>query len=115
MRRKKIPPSMELFDKLIDFALEYPELAPDRVIVMSLSKKTLEKVLTPARMQLIRMIKDRKPRSVSQLAKIAGRPIQSVSRDLRILSFYGFLEFDRVKKQRIPKIEKDILIVPLTA
>lgn len=117
---KKIDMGNELLSQMIDFALKYPDLAPDRVAVISTSAKTLEKVLTPARLQLIRAIKAKGAkgagvRSVSQLARLTRRPIESVSRDLRILSFYGFLEFSREGKQRIPRITKDVLIVPLGA
>lgn len=112
---KKMNLGNKLISQMIDFALKYPDLAPDRVAVISASTKTFEKVLTPARLQLIRTIKSRNVRSVSQLARITRRPIESISRDLKILSFYGFLEFSREGKRRIPHITKDVLIVPLTA
>lgn len=112
---KKMDKGTELLSQMIDLALKYPDLVPDRVIVISASAKTLEKVLTPARLELIRAIKKRKTKSVTQLARLTHRPIESVSRDLKILNFYGFLEFLKEGKQRIPKVTKDVLIVPLGA
>lgn len=105
----------QMFRRMIDFALENPELAPSRVLVISLSKKSLEKILTPSRIELVRTIKEKKPKSVGSLAKLTRRPIESVSRDLRILENYGLLTFSRAGRGKIPEIEKDVLMIPLTA
>lgn len=77
--------------------------------------KNIEKILTPKRMELIRSIKGKKPKSIGDLSKRLKRPPESVSRDLRILHSYGFLEFIQIGKQKIPRITKDLLMVPLTA
>ncbi len=105
----------QMFSRMIDFALEKPELAPSRVLIISLSKKSLEKILTPGRMDLVRTIKEKKPKSVGALAKLTKRPVESVSRDLKILENYGLLTFTRSGKRKIPTIEKDVLMIPLTA
>ena len=102
-----------MISKMIDFALEKPELAPNRILVINLSKQTLEKVLTPARMDLIRAINSKNPNSVGELVKIVKRPKESVSRDLKILENYGLLSFVNSGRIRKPKIEKDVLMIPL--
>jgi predicted transcriptional regulator len=104
-----------MVSKMIDFALEKPELAPNRILVINLSKQTLEKVLTPARMDLIRAISAKKPNSVGELVKIVKRPKESVSRDLKILENYGLLSLVHAGRIRRPKIEKDVLMIPLKA
>ena len=104
-----------MVSKMIDFALEKPELAPSRVLVIRMSKKGLEKILTSSRMELVRTIKEKEPKSVGALAKLANRPVESVSRDLKILENYGLLTFTQVGRQKIPEIEKDVLMIPLTA
>ena len=101
--------------RMIDFALEKPELAPSRVLVISLGKKSLEKILTPSRMDLIRVVREKKPKSVGELAKLLNRPVESVSRDLRILENYGILTLVQMGKVKKPEIEKDVLMIPLTA
>jgi len=103
-----------LLSKMIDLSLDKPELVPSRVLVISLSKQTLEKVLTPSRMGLIRTVKKKNPKSVGELAKLVKRPVESVSRDLRILENFGILSFVRNGKKKMPGIEKDVLMVPLT-
>lgn len=104
-----------MVSRMIDFALEKPELAPSRVLVIRMSRKSLEKILTPGRMELTRAIIEKKPKSVGALAKLLGRPVESVSRDLKILENYGLLAFVQSGKQKIPEIEKDVLMIPLTA
>lgn len=105
----------QMVSRMIDFALEKPELAPNRLLVINLSRGSLEKILTPGRMELVRTIKENKPESVGKLARMVKRPVESVSRDLKILENYGLLAFVQVGRQKKPEIEKDILMVPLTA
>jgi len=104
-----------MVSRMIDFALEKPELAPSRMLIISLSKQSLEKVLTPSRMNLVRTIGEKKPKSVGELAKLVKRPIESVSRDLKILENYGVLSLVQVGRIKRPEIEKDVLMIPLTA
>ena len=105
--------SLQLFEKMIDFAVENPELSPDRILIINLKKKTFNKVLTPARMEIIKAIKETKPKTVMDLAGYLGRPLESVSRDLKILENYGILEFIRTGKTKMPKIEKEMILIPL--
>ncbi len=104
---------MKDFLKLIDSAIKNPELSPDRVLIVSGKMESYKKIITPSRIELIRTIKKRKPQTVGELSKEVKRPIESVSRDLRILSNYGFLEFARVGRKKVPEVKKDIVIIPL--
>lgn len=107
--------SLELFNRMIDYALEYPELSPDRVLIIDMDLDTWKSIVTPSRMELIRIIRDKKPKSVGELAKLSKRPVESVSRDIKILEVNGVLEIIRVGRFKKPVIEKDILVIPLTA
>lgn len=106
--------SIELFNKMIDFAVQNPEISPDRVLVINLKKETFNKILSPARMEIIRAVKEKKPKTIMDLAKSLGRPMESVSRDLRILENYGIMEYIRSGKTKKPKIEKEMILIPLT-
>jgi len=106
--------SVELFDKLLGSIIENPEITPDRVVILSLSKKKMSEILTPARIELIKIIKEKNPESVGELVKITKRPLESISRDMRILANYGILEFIQTGKIKKPIIEKDMILIPLT-
>lgn len=105
--------SVKLFGKLLDFAVENPEVSPDKLIIMDLKKETFNKLFTPSRIDIIYAIKEIKPETVNELAKYLKRPLESVSRDLRILESYGILEFVRSGKTKKPKIEKEMILIPL--
>jgi predicted transcriptional regulator len=110
-KNKKI---MEMFGKMVEEAIKNPESAPDKLVVISLSEEEKNRVLTPEKLRLIRIIKSGNPKNVKALAKLANRRVDAVSRDLKVLSFYGFLELLQVGKQKMPKIKKDVLMIPLT-
>jgi len=105
--------SMEFLDKMIDLALEHPELAPERVVVIDMEKKKLNELLSPSRLEIIETLKKKNPESVGELAKMLGRPIESVSKDLNILSNHGLLELVKVGRIKKPKLKKEMLIIPL--
>ena len=43
-----------MVSRMIDYALENPEKAPSKVLVISMSKKSLEKILTLARLKFLK-------------------------------------------------------------
>ena len=106
--------SLKLFMNIAKLSVEYPDLTPDRLLIIDLEKETLDRIFTQSRVELIRIIKNKKPNSVGELAEILGRPVESISRDLKILSNYGILELIQVGKTKRPVIEKDMLLIPLT-
>ena len=107
--------SVKLLDKMLEAAIRHPEITPDRVLIISMDKERMAGILTPARLQLIETIKQKQPESVGELCELTKRPIESVSRDLSVLNNYGILEFVQVGRIKRPVIEKDMLLVPLTA
>lgn len=106
--------SLELMNKMIDYALENPEASPDRILIIDMDKKTWENIITPSRIELIRIISQKNPKSVGELAKLVNRPVESISRDLKILENYEILELIQIGKMKKPVIKKDVLMVPLT-
>ena len=98
---------------LLRAMVEYPEITPNKILVMTMKKETLKNIFTPSRIEVIETIKSQKPKSVGELAKRLDRPVESVSRDLKILENYGILEFIQAGKQKTPTIEKEMLIMPL--
>jgi len=103
-----------MFGKMVEEAIKNPESVPDKLVVISLSEEEKNRVLTPEKLRLIRIIKNGNPKNVKELAKLANRRVDAVSRDLKVLSFYGFLELVQIGKQKMPRIKKDILMIPLT-
>lgn len=106
---KKGNMGIKLLDVFVRMQSEYPEFTPDRVLIIE--TRVLKDIITPARTELMEAIREKKPNSVGELAKLVNRPQESVSRDLTILNNYGVLDFVRIGKVRKPRIEKDIIAV----
>ena len=104
---------MKLTKRMIDYALEHPRSAPSSVLIVDLG--TLSKILTPAREELLKTITDKRPKTVGELVKEVGRPEESVSRDLRILRNYGFISFEKIGRQKTPKIDKEVMTMVMTS
>lgn len=56
--------------------------------------------LTPRRIQLLGLIKKRSPRSIYELAKLAGRAFSGVHLDVSTLAKHGLLKLDRPPHSR---------------
>lgn len=61
------------------------------------SLEAVRNFLTPKRLELLHLIKEKNPRSIYELAKISGRSFPSVLRDTELLTRHGLLKLPRVK------------------
>ncbi len=69
--------------------------------------KEMRKVLTEKRLELLKMIKDKKPASVYELAKIVDRDIKNVLEDLTYLKELGLVEITETRDKKIPHVDYD--------
>ena len=72
----------------------------ERIVLTSISD--LNKILTPARLRLIRTIKKKNPRSISVLAKLLDRDRANVYRDLKYLEGLGLILLEEHKMETTP-------------
>ncbi|MBC7345211.1 MAG: helix-turn-helix domain-containing protein, partial [Clostridia bacterium] len=52
--------------------------------------------------------------SISELAARLGRPIASVSRDIRILQAYGLVELRQEGRSKVPVLIPTHIVIPLS-
>ena len=57
--------------------------------------KTLRSILTPARVELMHVIRVRNPESIYELAKMTNRKWRAVANDIEILNTAGLVELDK--------------------
>ncbi|MBW6516901.1 MAG: ArsR family transcriptional regulator [ANME-2 cluster archaeon] len=87
--------------------------------IVSRTTEDIGKILTRERIRLLYIIREKKPESISELARILERKESNVHNDLTFLEGIGLLEIkkgkDHVKK--VPVVDYDALhiTVPLTA
>ena len=66
------------------------------------STEALIRLLTPDNRSLLRTIRDSKPQSVAELARLTNRAESNLLRTLGKLEAYGFLEMRLVDRRRVP-------------
>lgn len=66
------------------------------------STRSLAEVLSDDNRALLKVIQDTKPQSISSLADITGRKPGNLSRTLKTMSNYGFVEMKRENKHVRP-------------
>ena len=64
------------------------------------SLEAARKVLTPKRLQLLRVIRRDHPNSVYQLAQLVGRDFKNVHADVQALAAYGLVSLKRTQAGR---------------
>lgn len=98
--------------ELVNKAIEDPEGTPDRYSIVELSPELNCKVMTERRTQLLEELKDSPDvDSITELAEKVGRRLDAVSRDLRILENYGFIDLEKKGRKKAPKLITGRLIV----
>lgn len=66
------------------------------------SMKSLAEVLSDDNRALLHVMTEMKPQSISELAEATGRKPSNLSRTLKTMSNYGFVDLQRVKNQVRP-------------
>ena len=69
--------------------------------------KEMRKVLTEKRLELLKVIKDKKPASVYELSKMVNRDIKNVLQDLSYLQELGLVEITQTRDKKIPHVGYD--------
>lgn len=75
----------------------------------------LTRILTKERLRMIRIIHNKKPRSISELAKLLNRDRRNVVSDLNYLEGFGLVEIEEIEREKIytkiPSVNFDELLV----
>ncbi len=81
---------------------------------MSTTMDALSRLLSERNIALLQMIRDRRPRSVAELARISGRPKASLTLTLRRLEKFGMVAFKDVEgRRKVPTVVCDRLLLEL--
>ena len=71
---------------------------PRREDVYFASIEAARNLLTPTRLALLRVIRDKRPGSIYELAKLVGRDFKNVQGDLKLLEKYGLVRLNRGRR-----------------
>jgi predicted transcriptional regulator len=92
-------------------------VAPDEPKVWFASTESFAKVLSAGNRDLLRIIAEKAPGSLDELAALTGRAKSNLSRTLKTMAGYGLVRLERGERGRIaPKVLHDrvALELPLT-
>ncbi|OQZ02848.1 MAG: hypothetical protein B6D35_00415 [Candidatus Brocadia sp. UTAMX2] len=100
-------------DVLDDFvkageAIERGEEVKKEKAIYFESVKGFRKAITPKRIELLHLIKEKHPKSIQELARIARRDIKSIVTDMSILAELGLIDIKRKKdgrKESMPVVD----------
>ena len=123
MKVKNIILEVKPLKKSLDeFAETYEKIAKGAAVkkknVLSFdSVEVMRKILTPRRLELLRMIRYSKPKSIYGISKLVQRDAKSVNTDIKVLESLGMLESEKSKSKReiiTPRVNFDKIRVEIT-
>lgn len=88
-------------------AIERGEKAKKELGVYFTSFEAFRKALTPKRLELLHIIKTRKPASINELARMAKRDVKNIADDVNYLERIGLIEKKAADHKTAPVITYD--------
>ena len=106
----------EKWDRIMAYLnkmLETPDKYPDNALILSLSDEEMTHLFTKKRLELVRLIQNKKPNNATKLSELADRRLTAVMRDLELLEKFGIVELEKIGKNIKPKVTTEIIVLPL--
>lgn len=77
------------------------------------SVEAVVRLLTPENRELLALIRDRKPRSVADLARLSGRAQPNLTRTLAKLEAAGFIRMKTAGRRKAPSVAVTKIVVEI--
>ncbi len=71
------------------------------------SFEAFRKAMTPQRFALLKVIRDKQPESIKELAAITSRDMKNISEDVKILLDMDLIEMEKHGKNKAPRLHYD--------
>lgn len=88
-------------------AIERGEKVKKETGVYFTSIEAFRKALTPKRLELLHIIKTKRPSSINELARISKRDLKNVAEDVKYLAQIGLIEKKATRREIAPTIHYD--------
>ena len=92
--------------RMLDIARGKYKPSKDDPKIWFTSMKSVAEILSDKNIELLRMIAEKQPHSVSELAEESGRAVSNLSRTLKTLCLYGIVELKKIDSKRVQPIAK---------
>ena len=100
-----IMPEDKIRERMLAIARGEYKPKPSDPKIWFTSMRSLAEVLSDENRALLKIIQDRQPESISGLAELTGRKQSNLSRTLKTMSQYGFVEMVRESRQVKPVVK----------
>jgi predicted transcriptional regulator len=110
---KSLDTALDEFAAVCDAVVEGKPVAPRPAEFNFTSLEAFRKALTPQRYALLRLIHEKRPGSLQELAELAGRDMKNVSEDVKKLVEMDMVEMERHGRAKSPRVNYDRIILDL--
>jgi len=97
-----IMPQARIRERMLDIARGQYKPKPSEPKIWFTPMRSLAEVLSDENRALLKVIQEAKPQSISSLAEMTGRKPGNLSRTLKTMSNYGFVEMKRENRHVRP-------------
>lgn len=91
----------------MDAVMRGEKVEPRELEYSFTSFEAFRRAMTPQRFALLRIIREKKPGSIKELATLAGRDMKNVSEDVKVLGEMDLLEFEKHGRNKAPRLHYD--------
>ncbi len=106
---KKFAAVKQILDAEINGEIDLPR----KTVMFALTDEELTSLITKKRLELIRILGEKKPGTIQELADYVNRKLPAVDRDIKLLVKHDIVKTRRVKRGVQPMLNKSVLILPL--
>jgi predicted transcriptional regulator len=90
--------------EIMDAAIRGEDVTPEEAQYSFTSFEAFRKALTPQRFALLKVIREKQPESIKELAAITGRDMKNISEDVKILLEMDLIEMEKHGKNKAPRL-----------
>ena len=102
MRRYKIQSHQDLRDEMLAVVRGERAAPKDAALPSFNSVEAVTRLLTPENRELLALLRDKKPQSIAELAKLSGRASPNLTRTLAKLEAAGLVETRMINHRKVP-------------
>jgi predicted transcriptional regulator len=98
---------------IMEAVIRGEQVTPEEPRYSFTSFEAFRKAMTPQRYALLKIIREKQPESIKELATITGRDMKNISDDLRILLEMDLIEIEKHGKNKAPRLHYDGLRIEM--
>ncbi len=92
---------------IMDAVMRGENVKPEEPQYTFTSFEAFRKTMTPQRFALLKVIREKRPESIKELAAITNRDMKNISEDVKILLDMDLIEMEKHGKNKAPRLHYD--------